>query len=154
MKQLFLIALLFSSFSQSFSQKNTAIKPFAQGAFGTSFSKETLVGGAELQAGLRVSDLFTSVGYIASFDQAFPELFNVRIGYMYDERFIAYAGYVRVVESTVMKIQNSNAWQIGLQRNISYYDRGTMYASATYTHKQCISINFGFTFNLVKKDYE
>jgi hypothetical protein len=156
MKKLSLLIVATLIVAASFSQ-NT-FKVFGQAAFGLNAISSSVSAGGELQAGVRLNSFISSVGYISSFDRGFPELFNLRAGYMPDERYVLYAGYVRAIESSVMKKENFNTWQIGAQRNFSYYCQhkaaGTFYVSATYTNRVALSLNIGMTFNLVKRDDE
>ncbi len=66
--------------------------------------------GMELQAGLRVGDFFTSVGYVAMINSSQPALFNARAGVVLNKngnnKYLIYAGGVRVLKSTDYKEQN------------------------------------------------
>ena len=55
----------------------------------------------ELQAGYRYGNTIASVGYIAIPNNTQPVLFNVRGGLFLKERVMMYAGYVRVMQSSI-----------------------------------------------------
>lgn len=91
-----------------------------------------------------------SVGYISlqlASDQ--PALFNVRAGYLLNENWHVFGGFVRVMQSLDNKALNSNAWQAGFQYHFVFYDRGTIYTGATYTTNKMVSVSLGMSFNLI-----
>jgi nitrite reductase/ring-hydroxylating ferredoxin subunit len=109
--------------------------------------------GIELQAGYRVGDFFTSVGYIAVINPSQPALFNLRTGAVLNKSgknsYLFYAGAVKVLKSTDYKEQNYYTWQVGGQWHFFYYDRGTFYAAVNYSPK-FLSYGIGMSFNLFK----
>jgi len=109
--------------------------------------------GMELQGGVRVGDFFTSVGYVAMINASQPALFNARAGVVLNKngnnKYLIYAGGVRVLKSTDYKEQNYYTWQVGGQWHFAYYDRGTFYVTGIYSPK-FISYGIGMSYNLFK----
>lgn len=103
---------------------------------------------ADLQVGYRLQNFTASAGYIALPKNDQPALFNLRAGYVVAERLHAYAGYVRVMQSSDDKSLNSNSWQVGAQYLFAHYDRGTFYVAANYTGNGMVSAHVGMTWNL------
>ncbi len=84
-----------------------------------------------------------------------PALFNARTGVVLNKngnnKYLIYAGGVRVLKSTDYKEQNYYTWQVGGQWHFAYYDRGTFYVTGIYSPK-FISYGIGMSYNLFKDE--
>ncbi len=52
-----------------------------------------------------------------------------------NNKYLIYAGGVRVLKSTDYKEQNYYTWQVGGQWHFAYYDRGAFYVTGIYSPK-------------------
>jgi hypothetical protein len=104
---------------------------------------------SEVQTGVRVNNITASIGFISLPDGSQPALFNFRAGYTIKERWLIYAGYVRLMRSSDNKAENGDTWQTGVQYHFMHYDRGTFYVEGNYS-PSFISLHLGMSFNKLK----
>lgn len=104
----------------------------------------------ELQAGYRVKNIVSSVGYIAPIDGGQPTMFNLRTGYLFDEQLYIYGSLVHLNYKQYDPRENWNTGQLGMQFHYGHGIKGTFYTGAAYTFNKTVTITFGMSFNLSK----
>jgi hypothetical protein len=140
MKKVFLIAILILSTLISNAQV------FFEGGGGLT----NLYPSAELQAGYRVKNIVSSVGYIVVVDSGEPSMFNLRTGYFFREQLYVYGGFVHVNYKQYDPRENWNTGQIGMQYHFGHGIKGTYYVGSTYSFNKSLSFTLGMSFNLSK----